>query len=243
MHMAIRFPFAPLPPSQTPPDTASTAPPLHSSPPSASPSTPLSSIHASPTLSATLSPSPLASPTFSQSDISSHLPYPAHPLIALLDVAPPSQSAMERIISGATGPIDHIPDEIFKHLLQFVSPQDNLGSVQLVSRRFNQLANDSLLWKQHCNSTFTYWLPEHRFHERVKGLASETEWKKLFILRFSRNKRIARMLDDIIATKVGRVKRFELIGQLGYDAKDLLLEQCQISSSVDDHLARRQVPF
>ncbi|KAK5995754.1 hypothetical protein PT974_04172 [Cladobotryum mycophilum] len=148
---------------------------------------------------------------------------------------------MAQIIGGgaAVAPLHLVPDEIINHLLYYISPSDNLSGLQLVSRRFNRLANEPLLWKYHCCSNFQYWHPTHKFHDKVTRLVEHTDWKRLFILRISRNERIATLLNDIISTKVGRIKRFEQIAQLGYDAKDFLLEQCQTDPSLDDGLATR----
>lgn len=132
-----------------------------------------------------------------------------------------------------------IPDEIIQHLLYYISPEDNLLSFQFLSHRLRHLANESLLWRYHCQIRFEYWHPQHNFHRRLKGRASDTPWKQIFILRKSRNAQLNRLLDDIVATKVGRLKRFEKVCKLGYDAKDFLLEQCNADEAAEDVLARR----
>ncbi|KAL6877283.1 hypothetical protein HDV57DRAFT_522558 [Trichoderma longibrachiatum] len=134
--------------------------------------------------------------------------------------------------------LDQVPDEIIGHLLYYIPPYD-LANFQLVSHRFYRLANQALLWRHHCRSSFKFWHPRHRFHERTAALAQETNWKDLFIYRSARNRQVSRLLDDIIRTKVNRVRGFEIIGQIGYDAKDFLLEQCQTSPYAEDGLARR----
>lgn len=143
--------------------------------------------------------------------------------------------------SGRTAALslEQVPDEIISHLLYYISPFDNLDNVQLVSHRLYRLANEPLLWRHHCRTSFKYWNPHHRFHEKLAALAQQTDWKRLFIIRSTRNQRISYILDDIIQTKVNRVRGFEIIGQIGYDAKDLLLENCQTSPSAEDGLARR----
>ncbi|PTB62445.1 hypothetical protein BBK36DRAFT_1163127 [Trichoderma citrinoviride] len=134
--------------------------------------------------------------------------------------------------------LDRVPDEIIGHLLYYISPYD-LANVQLVSHRFYRLANSALLWRHHCRSSFHFWHPRHRFHEKTAALAQETNWKDLFIYRNARNRQVAHLLNDIIRTKVNRVRGFEIIGQIGYDAKDFLLGQCQTPPSAEDGLARR----
>ncbi|KAJ4255016.1 hypothetical protein NW762_009820 [Fusarium torreyae] len=132
-----------------------------------------------------------------------------------------------------------IPDEIIQHLLYYIPPEDNLSSFQFLSRRLRLLANEPLLWKYHCRSNFGFWHPEHNFHRRLRGRASGTPWKELFIVRKSRNMQLEHLLDEILATKVGRLKRFEKVCKLGYDAKDFLLEQCNADEAAEDVLARR----
>ncbi|KND93099.1 hypothetical protein TOPH_02113 [Tolypocladium ophioglossoides CBS 100239] len=135
--------------------------------------------------------------------------------------------------------LDRVPDEIIQHLLYYVSPRDNLRGLQLLSRRFHRLANEPLLWRLHCRDSFRYWHPDHGLRHKLRLKVAEVEWKRLFGLRTRQNSLVARLLDDIIATKVGRLKRFEAIARLGYDAKDFLLEQCRTDESADDYLARR----
>ncbi|KAF4589328.1 F-box protein [Ophiocordyceps camponoti-floridani] len=135
--------------------------------------------------------------------------------------------------------LEKVPDEIIQHLLYYVSPTDNLQNLQLLSRRFNCLANEPLLWRFHCCSSFEYWHQHHDFRGKLRRKPSEIGWKQLYIQRLRQNQLVADRLEEIIATKVGRLKRFEEVGRLGYDAKDYLLTQCRTDESADDYLARR----
>ena len=135
--------------------------------------------------------------------------------------------------------LDQVPDEIIHHLLYYISPEDTLHNFQFLSHRLNRLANESLLWRYHCQKTFRFWNQEHEFQRKLRERASGVDWKGLYILRASRNQHISHLLDDVLATKVGRLKRVEQICQLGYDAKDFLLEQCHADESAEDVLARR----
>ncbi|KAH6891009.1 Transglutaminase-like superfamily-domain-containing protein [Thelonectria olida] len=135
--------------------------------------------------------------------------------------------------------LDQIPDEIVHHLLYYVSPEDNLANVQLLSRRLRHIASEPLLWRYYCQHGFKFWNPEHNLPGKLKERASEVDWKGLFLLRKRRNEEISGLFDHVLATKVNRVRRTEQIAQLGYDAKDFLLEQCQADDSVEDVLARR----
>jgi len=135
--------------------------------------------------------------------------------------------------------LDAFADEIIRHILTFVSPEDALGSIQLLSHRFHALSNEPLLWKYYCQNSFVYWHPDHGFHEKLTARASSVEWKKLWLERKRGNADVARLLNGILTTKVGQLKKLQKICQLGYDAKDYLLEQCHCHGSAEDVLARR----
>ncbi|PFH63065.1 hypothetical protein XA68_10068 [Ophiocordyceps unilateralis] len=135
--------------------------------------------------------------------------------------------------------LEKMPDEIIQQLLYYVSPADNLSSLQYLSQRFNRLANERLLWRFHCNSSFQYWHQHHDHRGKLRRKPSEVDWKRLFIQRTRQNQFVAEKLDAIVATKVGRLKRFEEVARLGYDAKDFLLTQCRTDESAEDYLARR----
>ncbi|KJZ72408.1 hypothetical protein HIM_08211 [Hirsutella minnesotensis 3608] len=135
--------------------------------------------------------------------------------------------------------LDKVPDEIIQHLLLYASPTDTLVNIQRLSQRFHRLVNEPLLWKYHCVTSFKYWHTGHQLRNKLGRKVSDVDWKRLYILRVQQNKSVADSLDSIIATKVGRLKRFQAIAELGYDAKDFLLKQCQTDESADDYLARR----
>ncbi|KID83226.1 F-box domain-containing protein [Metarhizium guizhouense ARSEF 977] len=67
---------------------------------------------------------------------------------------------------------------------------------------------------------------------------ASVDWKYLFLLRTRSNHFVSKLLDGIVETKVGRLKKIEKIGRLGYDAKDFPLVQCHIHESAPDVLAR-----
>lgn len=131
-----------------------------------------------------------------------------------------------------------LPDEIIQHLLYYVAPSDTLESLQFVSRRLKRLADEPLLWRYHCEMSFKYWHTRHQYDEKLRQPAQQVEWKDVFILRQGQNAKIGRELNGIIKTKIKRFKRYGIIGQYGYDAKDFLLEQCRVDSGSEDGLAR-----
>lgn len=135
--------------------------------------------------------------------------------------------------------LEDFPDEIIRHILLYLPPEDNLESFQPLSRRLHNLANESLLWRWHCRTSFKHWRADHRLHEKLAARASSVDWKGLWLTRKRINSEVARLLDGVLETKVGQLKRLQQICELGYDAKDYLLEQCHIDESAEDVLARR----
>ncbi|KAF4822245.1 hypothetical protein CGCTS75_v010789 [Colletotrichum tropicale] len=132
-----------------------------------------------------------------------------------------------------------VPDEILLQILHYVSAEDTLLSVHPLSRRLHHLANEPILWRYYCLHSFKYWHPEHQFREKLLEPASKVSWKRLFLCRMRRNARVASLFDGVLATKLGRVKKFEEICLLGLDAKDFLLNQAQTPELAEDVLSRR----
>ncbi|KAF3066378.1 putative f-box domain-containing protein [Daldinia childiae] len=135
--------------------------------------------------------------------------------------------------------INSLPDEIVHHILLYVPPEETLSNIAHLSKRFNRVAHEPLLWRCYCEHNFKYWEASHHFKERLKGYLHDTDWRRLFLLRLGRNAYIARLLDGIVASRVSRLQKMEQICLYGYDAKDYLLSQCQAPDSVEDVLARR----
>lgn len=135
--------------------------------------------------------------------------------------------------------LNQLPDEIIRHILFCLSPLDTLHGVGLTCRHLARLSKEGLLWRFHCIQTFKFWHPSHNFRALLRLSAHRTDWNTLFVLRYNQNKQISRLLNGIIRTKVGRLKRFEWITKFGYDAKDFLLEHCDADDSFEDVLARR----
>ncbi|KAL0939469.1 F-box domain-containing protein [Colletotrichum truncatum] len=135
--------------------------------------------------------------------------------------------------------LDQVPDEILLQILYYISPEDNLLSFHPLSRRLHHLANEPILWRYYCLQSFKFWHPDHRFGEQLQKPVSEVLWKRLFLSRKRRNTKVSNLFSGILATKHGRVKKFEEICLLGLDAKDFLLTQAQTSETVDDVLSRR----
>lgn len=135
--------------------------------------------------------------------------------------------------------IDSLPDEIVHHILLYVSPEEILTKIAHLSKRFNRVAQEPLLWRSYCETNFKYWDSSHRFTERLTSNVHDTDWKRLFLVRLSHNASIARLVDGIISSRVCRLQKMEQICLYGYDAKDYLLSQCRVPDSTEDVLARR----
>lgn len=138
-----------------------------------------------------------------------------------------------------TASLDSVPDEIIRQILQHVAPDDAFDTLPLVSKRLQRLSVEPLLWKHYCQISYSFWDPQHRFDQKLGDLASKTPWRALWRRRKYRNDLIARLLDEIIATKVSRLAKIGDICQFGYDAKDFLLDQIRTPDSAEDALARR----
>ncbi|KAI5919745.1 F-box domain-containing protein [Camillea tinctor] len=132
-----------------------------------------------------------------------------------------------------------LPDELVHQILHYLSPEETLQTVALFSKRFNRVAQEPLLWRYYCKSNFKYWHSSHHFKEKLRGKLREVNWKGLYLLRLSRNRRIAKLIDEIISSRISRLDKTEKICLYGYDAKDYLLSQCRIDDSAEDVFARR----
>ncbi|KAI1338110.1 hypothetical protein F5Y15DRAFT_387630 [Xylariaceae sp. FL0016] len=136
-------------------------------------------------------------------------------------------------------PFDSLPDELLHQLLYYISPEETLTTLSLLSRRFNSVAQEPLLWRHYCQSSFKYWQAEHQFREKANGELHHVDWKGLYLLRLARNYHVANLIDGIIASRISRLHKTEQICRYGYDAKDYLMSQCRIGDDVEDYLARR----
>ncbi|KAI0012370.1 hypothetical protein F4779DRAFT_568378 [Xylariaceae sp. FL0662B] len=134
---------------------------------------------------------------------------------------------------------DALPDELVHHILQYVSPEETLTKVSLLSKRFHRIAQEPLLWRRYCKDNFKYWESSHRVKDKLQGKVHDTNWKRLFLVRRGRNAYIAKLIDSIVTSRLSRLQKMEQICVYGYDAKDYLLSQCAIDDSSEDFLARR----
>lgn len=64
----------------------------------------------------------------------------------------------------------------------------------------------------------------------------------MFIDRHLAYRETSRLLDSLLSTQVGRIHKFQRIVEIGYDAKDCLLQHLAVDENAEDVLARRSVP-
>lgn len=143
-------------------------------------------------------------------------------------------SRSEHLIS-----FNDLPDEVLQHILYFLSPLDVLANTQNVSKRFNRLCSEPLLWRHHCQAQFKYWDSKHRIKQKYLGSVGDVDWKTLFIHRMKVDTKTTEILDSILEGQINRIKKFRKIAEFGYDAKDTLLRHCHASEDAEDVLARR----
>ena len=135
--------------------------------------------------------------------------------------------------------LDALPDEVLQQILFYISPRDTLLNVQRVSKRFNRLGSEPLLWRYHCRVDFKYWDSKHRIKQKFLGGVGDVDWKALYTHRKVVDARTTELLNGILEGQISRIKRFDAIGKFGYDAKDTLLRHCHASEGTEDVLARR----
>jgi F-box protein 21 len=135
--------------------------------------------------------------------------------------------------------LEALPDEVLQHIIFYISAQDILSNIRVLSRRFRDLSNQPLLWRHHCRTSFRYWDSKHEIRLKYAQSAADVDWKKLYIFRRTVDYRVSHLLDNIVQGQTNRIARFEAIAEFGYDAKDTLLRNCQVEEHAEDVLARR----
>ena len=130
-----------------------------------------------------------------------------------------------------------LPVEILRCVSFFIGWNDAL-SIQATCRRLGDVANEHLLWKYYCRSSFKYWAARHQISTKL-GDPTFLGWKELFKKRHEAEFKTRSALESIIASQTARTPKIEDIVSLGYDAKDVLLRDHTRTMDLDDYLARR----
>lgn len=132
-----------------------------------------------------------------------------------------------------------LPDEIIHHIIYHLDPLEILWSFQRVNRRAALLAQAPLIWKANCKHSFKFWSPSHDYSTLETLPVADVSWKDLFVLRAKKNARASLLFREIMTTKLRRWEKFEEICEMGYDAKDFLIQQCAVDGSSELGLATR----
>lgn len=138
------------------------------------------------------------------------------------------------------GTLASLPDEVLQQILSYISSKE-LGRVQCLSRHFYRLSSEPMLWRRLCRTEFKFWDSKHQIEQKFKGNIGDVDWKTLYVFRKNVEFRTISVLDSILEVQVDRINKFEKIAEFGYDAKDILVQQCHTAGAVEDVLARKSV--
>lgn len=130
-----------------------------------------------------------------------------------------------------------LPDEVLQLILSYLPPRTTLA-VQQTCRRFANVTNEPLLWKEYCQHGFRWWHRRHQIREKLQD-TSYVDWKPLFARRHTTTLTTHSAIDKIISKEFGRLDWIRVILDAGYDAKDGLLDLFRTASSSPNHLAQK----
>ncbi|KAJ5910277.1 hypothetical protein N7504_004920 [Penicillium tannophilum] len=133
--------------------------------------------------------------------------------------------------------LNHLPEEIL-HSILCASPPLSAAALQQTSHRFRNVTREPLLWRHYCETHFSSWDKRHEISRKLTDPVSSVDWKALFVLRFSIDRSVHRLLDSILASQTGRIEKFRAVIDFGFDAQDTLVYHSKVESG-EDHLARR----
>ena len=132
-----------------------------------------------------------------------------------------------------------LPDEILQCILSFASPQAAV-SLGRTSKRFTDVSNEPLIWRDYCLMGYRYWDSKHNIH-RISSNLDSVNWKELYAERQATDRKTAALLNAMISDQIRRMEKIQMITLLGYDAKDMLLKHMRVQEDTEDNLARRYV--
>ncbi|KAJ5421649.1 hypothetical protein N7491_010094 [Penicillium cf. griseofulvum] len=131
----------------------------------------------------------------------------------------------------------HLPDEILHSILCYSTPR-SCAAVEQTNSRFRNVTNERLLWRNHCQSHYKFWDGRHGMPRKLARPVNSTDWKALFVFKYQVDRSVTQLLDSILGSQIGRIEKFRLVINMGYDTKDTLLRYSLIESG-EDYLARR----
>ena len=135
--------------------------------------------------------------------------------------------------------ISCLPNEVIQQIIYYL-PGASIPAIQQSCRRLYNLV-DSLTWRHLCRNEFRYWDPNRDIKCKFNMTLSQVDWKGIFSDRFYTKQNTTSLLDSILSSQVGRIDKFQRIVEMGYDAKDCLMEHLDVADDADDVLARRYI--
>ncbi|KAI9827638.1 MAG: hypothetical protein M1819_006927 [Sarea resinae] len=134
--------------------------------------------------------------------------------------------------------LSDLPDELIQNIFHYLA-SPSLAPLRLVSKRFDALAEEPLLWRDRCWTEFHYWDPRHSIQRKFTEPAALVNWKQLYIYRFRVDRSTTTELNSLLTSQTGRIEKIQTIADHGYDAKDTLLRHTRCDCNSEDVLARR----
>lgn len=131
-----------------------------------------------------------------------------------------------------------LPNEVIYQILQHLPPS-GVPSLDLVSKRFQTLARQPVLWQQFCRRDFKFWDQRWNVEAICADTAATADWKSIYSERYNIDRSTTHQIDNILSSQTGRIRKSEIIVDLGYDVKDTLVRQLRVSDDAEDVLARR----
>ena len=131
-----------------------------------------------------------------------------------------------------------LPTEVI-HQILLCLPPTCLTTLELVSKRFKDLAVQPVLWHDHCRRQFKYWNDARNMDDKWVGNIADTNWKALYIDRHLIDGLVSREIDSILATQTSRSVKTANIIDVGHEAKETLIRHSRANKDMEDILARR----
>ena len=134
-----------------------------------------------------------------------------------------------------------LPDEVIQNVL-FRLDYRNALAIEAACRRFRDVANEPLLWKSFCRHGWKKWHPRHHFSAKLAG-GEFVGWKALFAERFRSHKEVRTLIEDIVQEDLDRISRVERIVELGWDAKDAIIEAFRLAHLSEENVLAQRLAF
>lgn len=142
--------------------------------------------------------------------------------------------------TSSTLSISILPDEILRIILSFL-PSNAIADVSLVSKKFNSLTQEGLLWRAFCQQRYRFWNVQRNITQQWNAPIHENNWKEIYVDRRIKDEKVNQLMDEILSSQTDRIAKFHQIAGLGYEAKDQLLRHIDIHDDAADVLCRRLV--